>query len=142
MKLLMGTKTQFKMYLDDDLVARLRQAADRIGKASGQEVAEEIIKLYLPVWTVVNEYTQRAIGFQTNIVTEELRKLADKRSSTGQDAQDIGGGLMFSRSEAVFDNPLLGRDAGDLFKPVIPSDQGEFDDERKKAEPRKKRKEG
>ena len=64
MKLLMSTK-QFKMYLDDDLVARLENLAEKGGRRSAQQVAEEILLTYLPVWSAVTDATNRAIRFQT-----------------------------------------------------------------------------
>jgi hypothetical protein len=74
MKLPMGTKKQFKMYLDDELVERLRQVAERLGKGSGQEVAEEVISTYLQLWIAVTESTRRAIDFQTRQIFEETTR--------------------------------------------------------------------
>lgn len=34
----MGTKKQFKMYLDDEIVERLDDLASKTGKRSGQEI--------------------------------------------------------------------------------------------------------
>lgn len=79
MKLLMGTKVQFKMYLDDDLVERLKKAADKCGKNSGQEVVEEILAVYLPVWTSVNESMRRAVDFQTKTFMEHITELPSER---------------------------------------------------------------
>ena len=64
MKLLMGTKPQFKMYLDEELVEKLRQAATRFSRGSGQEIAEEILTIYLPVWVAVNDSMRRAVEYQ------------------------------------------------------------------------------
>jgi hypothetical protein len=80
MKLPMGTKRQFKMYLDDDLVERLRRAAEKIGKDSGQEVAEEVLAIYLPVWASVNDATRRAIDYQTKIIGEETRVKSERKA--------------------------------------------------------------
>lgn len=81
---LMGTKRQFKMYLSDDLLERLENAAEKIGKRSGQEVAEEILTIYLPVWTNVNDSMNRAVTYQINKVSEEIitsKKLTESESS-------------------------------------------------------------
>lgn len=64
MKVLMGTK-QFKMILDEELVERLRNAADSTGRDSAQHLAEEILTIYLPVYTAVSTATRRAIEYQT-----------------------------------------------------------------------------
>lgn len=70
MKLLMSTKAQFKMYLDEDLIERLRHVAKKSGKDSGQEVAEEVLKVYLPVWSTVQQETTRALEYQTKLIVE------------------------------------------------------------------------
>lgn len=63
MKVLMGT-TQFKMTPDKEFVERLEALAKRTGRRSPQALAEEIIEIYLPVWTAVHDATQRAISHQ------------------------------------------------------------------------------
>lgn len=63
MKLLVSTK-QFKMYLDDDLVERIKKSAEKSGRASAQQLAEEILSIYLPVWNAVNDATRRAVEVQ------------------------------------------------------------------------------
>jgi hypothetical protein len=77
----MGTKKQFKMYLEEDLFERLKQAAEKIGKSSGQEVAEEIICTYFPVWLNVNDSMNRAVQYQINKVSEEIVSQRKKGST-------------------------------------------------------------
>lgn len=60
------------MYISDEMFEKLKNAAEKLGKNSGQEVAEEIISIYFPVWLNVNESMNRAIQYQTNVVAEEL----------------------------------------------------------------------
>lgn len=67
----MGTKRQFKMYLDDELVERLKSLANKLGKGSGQEIAEEIIAVYLPVWASVSDSMRRALDFQTKKIADQ-----------------------------------------------------------------------
>ena len=74
----MGTKQQFKMYLPDDLVEKFKDAAERLGKNSGQEVAAEILSIYFPVWLSVNESLSRAVEFQINLVAGELAAKSKK----------------------------------------------------------------
>lgn len=63
MTLLMSTK-QFKMYLDEDLISRLDKFAEKNGRRSAQQVAEEILTIYLPVWIAVNDAMSRATNYQ------------------------------------------------------------------------------
>ncbi|HEY8562829.1 MAG TPA: hypothetical protein VIL74_20795 [Pyrinomonadaceae bacterium] len=46
-------KSQFKMYLSDELVDRLKLVAEKTGRSSGQEVAEEVLSRYLSVWSAL-----------------------------------------------------------------------------------------
>jgi len=73
----MSTKGQFKMYLDEDMIERLKQAATRFSRDSGQDVVEEIISIYLPTWVAVNESMRRAIEFQNNKLAKESERLAN-----------------------------------------------------------------
>lgn len=68
MKLLMGTR-QFKMYLDDEIVERLEALAVKHGLRSGQQVVEELLQVYLPVWATVSDSMKRAVAFQTRAQT-------------------------------------------------------------------------
>lgn len=70
MKLLMGTKPQFKMYLDQDLIDKLDALAARTGRRSGQAVAEEVIDIYLPAWTATVDAMRRAVTYQTTVQSE------------------------------------------------------------------------
>lgn len=78
----MGTKKQFKMYLEEDLFDRLKGAADKLGKSSGQEVAEEILSIYFPVWLNINDSMNRAVQYQTNVVAEELTSRNKKQNKS------------------------------------------------------------
>lgn len=76
----MSTKKQFKLSLEDDVVARIEAAANKSGKRSGQEVVEELINIYLPVWVSVNDSMQRAINYQKNKIAEEMAVLKENVS--------------------------------------------------------------
>lgn len=65
MNVLVGTK-QFKMILDEDFVDRLKTLANRMGRDSAQHLAEEVLTIYLPVWTAVADATNRAIAYQSS----------------------------------------------------------------------------
>lgn len=77
-KVLMGTKKQFKLYLEEEIVDRLETVASRSGKRSGQEVVEELIDVYLPVWVSINDSMQRAINYQKNMIAEEMATVASR----------------------------------------------------------------
>lgn len=70
MNLLMSPKRQFKMQLDEDHIERLKTAATRLGRDTAQEVAEEILTVYYPVWLAVAESARRAIDYQTSRILE------------------------------------------------------------------------
>jgi hypothetical protein len=70
MNVLMSPKVQFKMQLEDDRVERLKIVAKRFGRDTAQEVAEEILSTYFPVWLAVAEATGRAVDFQTRRILE------------------------------------------------------------------------
>lgn len=65
MNVLVGTK-QFKMILDEEFVDRLKTLANRMGRDSAQHLAEEVLTIYLPVWTAVADATNRAIAYQSS----------------------------------------------------------------------------
>jgi hypothetical protein len=67
----MSPKRQFKMQLDEDQIERLKAAADRLGRDTAQEVAEEILTIYYPVWLAVAESASRAIDYQTAKILEQ-----------------------------------------------------------------------
>jgi hypothetical protein len=66
-------KKQFKLWLEEDSLDRLTDIAHRFGRGSAQQVVEELIALYLPVWTSVNTALDRAVQQQTrlNIVQDD-----------------------------------------------------------------------
>lgn len=64
-------KRQFKMYLDDEFLARLEEAAETSGRRSAQDVAEDVLGRYLSVWTDVQQSVQRAVKKQIKEVIKE-----------------------------------------------------------------------
>lgn len=66
----MPAKRQFKMQLEDDMIDRLKSASKRFGRDTAQEVAEEILVLYYPVWLAVSESARRAVEYQTRKMNE------------------------------------------------------------------------
>lgn len=80
MKLLMSTKRQFKMYLDEDLVERLKQAATRFSRDSGQDIVEEIVSIYLPTWIAVNDSMRRAVEYQTKLISPKGERKANAKN--------------------------------------------------------------
>lgn len=65
---------QFKMRLPEEQIASLDRAAKRFRRRSGQQVAEEIIGLFLEVW-------ERAEQLKLNSI-ESIRESALKQLST------------------------------------------------------------
>ena len=63
-------KKQFKLWLEDDSLTRLSDAANKFGRGSAQQVVEELIALYLPLWMTVNTAVNRAIDNQARIKAE------------------------------------------------------------------------
>lgn len=66
MRVKAGTKmpVQFKMRTEESLVKALERAAENYGRRSAQQVAEEILKAYLPFWeqmeqTRLNKYEEQ-----------------------------------------------------------------------------------
>lgn len=66
----MSSKKQFKLWLDPDIIDRLSSAGKKFGRSSPQEVVEELIGVYLPLWTTVNTATLRALDHQSKIIAE------------------------------------------------------------------------
>lgn len=65
------------MYLEDEMVERLERVAERNGRRSAQQVAEEILATYLPVWTAVSDAMTRAVAYQSSqIEPKPERRLA------------------------------------------------------------------
>lgn len=58
-------KKQFKMYLEPEIVERLTGAGKKFGRGTPQQVVEELIDVYFPLWVTVNTATQRALDRQT-----------------------------------------------------------------------------
>lgn len=58
-------KKQFKLWIEEDQLDRLSEIADRFGRGSAQQVVEEVLALYLPVWVTVNTAVNRAVHAQT-----------------------------------------------------------------------------
>jgi len=66
MTVLVSTK-QFKMILETEFVERLKAVAKRAGRDSAQHLAEEVLTVYLPVYTAVMDATNRAIAYQSSV---------------------------------------------------------------------------
>lgn len=60
----MPKKEQLNLRLDNDLIARLQKAAEQFGRRSGNEVAAEIISLYLPFWEEIESGKQNILEKQ------------------------------------------------------------------------------
>ena len=73
-----GEKVQFKMMLPTELVERLTLLAQKNGKRSGQEVVEELINFYLPVWITVTGSLERAMHAQINKAAESFIDVPNK----------------------------------------------------------------
>ena len=71
MNLLMSPKRQFKFQMDDDLRERLDVAAKRLGRDTAQEVVEEILVVFFPVWLAVSESAKRAVDYQARLMIEK-----------------------------------------------------------------------
>ncbi len=79
MNLFMPAKIQFKFQIEEDLRERLNNAAKRLGRDTAQEVVEEILTIYFPVWIAVADSTRRAVEYQTQ-KTLELAERNAKRN--------------------------------------------------------------
>jgi hypothetical protein len=66
----MSPKSQFKFQIEDDFRERLNTAAKRHGRDTAQEVVEEILTIYFPVWLAVADSARRAIDYQTQKLLE------------------------------------------------------------------------
>lgn len=83
----MSPKRQFKMQLEDDHIERLKVVAKRFGRDTAQEVAEEILTAYFPVWLAVAEATGRAVDYQTRKILEA--DIKGKREVNGSNVEII-----------------------------------------------------
>lgn len=77
----MTKKVQFKMYLPEELAEKLKLTAEKTGRSSGQDVAEQVITYYLNVWSVLEVAIQAA--------TKEQVK--DRMPEKPQEIPEIGG---------------------------------------------------
>lgn len=77
MNLLMSPKSQFKFQIEDDLRERLNTAAKRFGRDTAQEVVEEILIVYFPVWSALNESARRVVEYQARILADNSERLID-----------------------------------------------------------------
>lgn len=57
-------KKQFLLYLDEDLINRLHELAQKNGRKSGQFVAMEILEQYADFWQDAEEARQAVIAQQ------------------------------------------------------------------------------
>jgi predicted DNA-binding protein len=86
MYLFMPAKSQFKFQIEEDLRERLNNAANRLGRDTAQEVVEEILTIYFPVWLAVADSTRRAVEYQTQKTLEiaDRNQRNDERQANGQ----------------------------------------------------------
>lgn len=66
----MGT-TQFNVRISLGLIEKLREAADRFGMKSGNEVAAEIIERYLEFWVATKEAQESLFEQQRAAISAE-----------------------------------------------------------------------
>ncbi len=71
-------KAFIKLTVTPDLVERLDLLAEKFGKRSAQQIIEEVLEFYLPVWSEVERSVRRAIDLQTKALTAELTEEADE----------------------------------------------------------------
>lgn len=64
---LMSTKKQLKMYLEPDTIAELDLLGQRFQK-SKQDIVEDLINIYLPVWKAVQINVRIAVDRQVEQV--------------------------------------------------------------------------
>ncbi|MBI1764869.1 MAG: hypothetical protein HYR56_25955 [Acidobacteria bacterium] len=65
----MSKKEQFLIRIETDLIASLQKAAEQYGRRSGNEVATEIITLYLPFWEEIEIGKQKTLEKQRASLT-------------------------------------------------------------------------
>lgn len=64
-------KKQFKLWMEPELIGRLTDAGKKFGRGTPQQVVEELIDLYLPLWLTVNTATERTIDKQAQAVVAQ-----------------------------------------------------------------------
>jgi hypothetical protein len=85
-------KKQFKLYFEEELIERLSAAGRRYGRGTPQQVVEEIIETYLPLWSTVNTATSRAIETQMRRLSEDPgpdEELGEERSGSGKRTRPV-----------------------------------------------------
>lgn len=94
----MNAKKQFKLYLDETTIEQLEKAAEVTGRRSGQEIVEELIARYLPVFLEVRQAVERAVNQQ---ISDESAALTKQPAKKKRDE--------FIRYEATDKIPVLGK---------------------------------
>jgi hypothetical protein len=162
---LMSTKSQFKFQIEEDLRERVNIAAKRLGRDTAQEVVEEILTLYFPVWLAVADSTRRAVEYQTqktlDMVEQKMRQTerpVHAKSSLAPVVAHIGSGKPAAATKADAQRMIDEAQIAELEKRLrprksrtidhvepVPDDQvhfvrnlGELSDERKQKPIRKK----
>ncbi len=77
---LMATK-QFLLRLDEKLIAQLTDAAVRFGATSGNQVAAEVIEMYLEFWVTAKEAQQEVFEQQRAALSAPTQKKRSPRKS-------------------------------------------------------------
>lgn len=75
-------KKQFKLYLEEAVIERLTDAGLKYGRGTPQQVIEEMIDLYFPLWSAVNVSTLRAMDQQTQLITKAAAPPAGRSVSS------------------------------------------------------------
>jgi hypothetical protein len=69
----MPDKKQVKMYLDEDLVEQLDRSAKLYHRRSVQQVIEEVVKNYFPIWQKSEEQQRETLAKQSSIIDGDPR---------------------------------------------------------------------
>lgn len=75
---------QFLLRPSDDLIERLRKAARMYKRASGQQVALEVIDQYLDFWERAEDKKLQEINRQRESLDTRLLKQANSREGSGE----------------------------------------------------------
>lgn len=72
---------QFKMYLPEEKVAELDSAADRFHRRSGQQVAEEVINLFLIYWEQAEQAKLNRIEDQRESIIGSIARVPTTKAN-------------------------------------------------------------
>jgi hypothetical protein len=139
MTLTMAEKRQFKMYLDDELRQRVKEAATRFNRSSGQEVVEEILSTYLPTWVAVNAAMNRAIDVQAQRRLSEAADAAEYFIQTGPGVGSVYSPKTGSTPDAIKVTKEASESATLKGKTVRPKNEKSERDDSEVRKPRERR---